>query len=348
MKKVNLLSSFAIIYWLCASAFAATEQQKLEQGMINPGFVEKPAWFKLSFLELPDDIAEATNAGKRLILYFYQDGCPYCKKLLEDNFGKKEIVDKTRQNFDLIAINMWGDKEVVDLQGNDTIEKDFAASLKVMYTPTMLFLDEKGKVVLRINGYYYPQKFNAVLDYVSAAMETKMTFANFYKSRKSTATSGKLHIDPTYLQPPYNLKQQLATTKRPLLVMFEEPNCKLCDELHLDVLQKAETREAIKPFDVVLLNQHSKGFLVTPEGKTMKIAQWADRLNILHSPSLVFFDASGKEVFRTEAFLRTFHIAGAMNYVSSGKYKTQPSFQRYLQDVNKEMSSKGIKVDLMR
>jgi thioredoxin-related protein len=268
--------------------------------------------------------------------------------LLKDNFGNKQIAAKAKQNFDLIAINMWGDKEIVDLQGNETIEKDFASSMKVMYTPTMLFLNEEGKVILRINGYYYPQKFSAVLDYVSAGTENKMTFADYYKAEKSSATSGKLHIDPAYLQPPYNLKQRLSAAKRPLLVMFEEPNCKQCDELHLDILQKAESREAIKPFDVVLLNRHSKGFLVTPDGVAMRIADWSNKLNILHSPSLVFFDTAGKEVFRTEAYLRTFHIVGAMNYVSSGKYINQPSFQRYLQDVTKDMSSKGIKIDLMR
>jgi thioredoxin-related protein len=348
MKKVILISGFALLPLFCASLMAATPQHTLEAGMVNPGYVEKPSWFKLSLLELQVDVAEAAAAGKRVILYFYQDGCPYCTKLLEDNFGNQQIAAKAKQKFDLIALNMWGDREVVDLKGNETIEKEFASSMKVMYTPTMLFLNEKGEVVLRINGYYYPQKFSAVLDYVSAGTESKMTFADYYKTEKKSATSGKLHIDPAYLQPPYNLKQRLATAKRPLVVMFEEPNCKLCDELHLDILQKAESREAIKAFDVVLLNQHSKGFLVTPEGVVMKIADWANQLNIQHSPSLVFFDTTGKEVFRTEAYLRTFHIAGAMNYVSSGKYKSQPSFQRYLQEVNKNMTNKGIKVDLLR
>ena len=122
MKKVILISGFGLLQLLCVSLMAATEQQKLEEGMVNPGYVEKPSWFKLSLMELPDDVAEAAAADKRVILYFYQDGCPYCKKLLEDNFGNKEIAAKAKQNFDLIAINMWGDREVVDLNGNETIE----------------------------------------------------------------------------------------------------------------------------------------------------------------------------------------------------------------------------------
>ncbi len=348
MKKVLFSSICVMLYALCASVYAATEQQKLDAGMVNPGYIEKPAWFKLSLLELQDDVAEASAAGKRLILYFYQDGCPYCEKLIVDNFGNKEIADKAKKNFDMIALNMWGDKEVIDLQGKETIEKDFAAAMKVMYTPTMLFLDEKGQVALRLNGYYFPEKFNAVLDYVAAGMEAKMKFSEYYRAKTATPTTGKLHIDPSYLQPPYNLQQTLQANKRPLLVIFEQPGSKLCDELHLDILQKPESKEAIKGLDVAVLGQHSKGFVVTPDGQAMRISDWAKKLNIQYAPSLVYFDTAGKEVFRTEAYLRTFHIAGSMNYVTSGKYKTQPNFQRYLQDVNKDMISKGIKVELMR
>ena len=345
-QTVLIIFGFMSLY--IGNVMAAAEQQKLEEGMVNPGYVEKPKWFKLSLMELPDDLEEARKANKRLVLYFYQDGCPYCEKLIEDNFGKKNIIDKFQKNFDLIAINMWGDREIVDFKGNPTIEKEFANALKVMYTPTILFFDEDGQVALRVNGYYYPEKFSAALDYVSNKKEKETSFLTYYKEKKADKASPTLHIDPRYLQPPYNLKLAMETSKRPLLVMFEETYCKLCDELHLDILQQEETKEAIKAFDVVLLDSRSNGFLITPTGKAMRINEWADQLNIKFSPSLVFFDNNGVEVFRTEAYLRTFHIAGAMNYVSSGRYKTQTSFQRYLQDVNKEMLDKGLEVDLMK
>lgn len=348
MKTIKTIGLLICLNLMMGVVSAATDSHKLEEGMVNPGYMEKPEWFKLSFMELPDDVVEASRAGKRLVLYFYQDGCPYCEKLLHDNFGRQDIAKKTQKHFEVIAINMWGDRDMVDLQGNSTIEKDFAANMKVMYTPTMLFLDEQGKVVLRINGYYYPRKFDAALDYVANKLESKETFAQYYSVKEKIRDTGKLHMDSQYLQPPYNLQQTLATSKKPLLVLFENPNCKLCDELHQDILPRPEPTAAIKDFNVVLLNRFSKGFIVTPEGKATRIADWAGQLNILHSPSMVFFESSGKEVFRTEAYLRTFHVAGAMTYVSSGKYKTQESFQRYLQDVNKAMTEKGIEVDLMR
>ncbi len=72
---------------------AATPTQ-LEAGLVNPGAIDKPAWFKESFLDLRDDLKEASAANKRVVLYFYQDGCPYCAKLIQDNFGKQSITDK--------------------------------------------------------------------------------------------------------------------------------------------------------------------------------------------------------------------------------------------------------------
>ncbi|MCK5663443.1 MAG: thioredoxin fold domain-containing protein, partial [Thiotrichaceae bacterium] len=94
------------------SIVGAKTEGELSAGMVNPGHEEHPAWFKVSFLDLFEDIEDATDNNKRLMIYYYQDGCPYCKKLLEDNFGQRNIANKTQQYFDVVAINLWGDQEV--------------------------------------------------------------------------------------------------------------------------------------------------------------------------------------------------------------------------------------------
>jgi len=330
---------------LLMTGFAyAAEPQGLSEGMVNPGHEEKPDWFKLSFLDIREDIAEAAAENKRVMLYFYQDGCPYCKKLLQDNFAQKAISDKTQKHFDVIAVNMWGDREVTDLE---TTEKKFAAQMRVMFTPTILFLNEKGGVALRVNGYYYPGKFETALDYVSGKKETSMSFADYFKKNTPEKASGKLHTEVTNLPSPYKLTASARKNKRPLMVMFEQKVCKACDELHLDVLKKEQVKKEIAKYDVVVLNMQSKEKLVTPDGKSLTVSQWAHDLDIKYVPSMVFFDDQGKEVFRAEAYLRTFHVAGSMSYVSSGAYLKQPSFQRYLQGVTQKMHDQGIEVNLL-
>ena len=341
----RILSVLLLIVQPAFGAGPADQGDSLEEGMVNPGYHEQPAWFRQSFLDIREDIKEAGEQGKRLVLYFYQDGCPYCKKLLEINFSQQAIVDKTRNSLDVIAVNMWGDREVIDFKGESTTEKQFATDLKVMFTPTLLFLDEQGKVIMRLNGYYPPHKFATVVDYVGQHKEKEVSFRDYWARVSPPASTGKLHSDAAYLQPPYRLAER--SSGKPLLVLFEQKDCVPCDELHLDILKRKESVDLLKRFDVVLLDMWSKTPLQTPGGVDSTAAEWSKQLGIQYAPSMVLFDESGQEVFRREAYLKAFHTQGSMDYVLSGAYKTQPSFQRYLQGRVAELEAQGIHVDLM-
>ena len=108
----NIISVlFIVLVFHVSSAYSSSEGE-LNPGMVNPGHEEHPAWFKVSFLDLFEDIQDAANNNKRLMVYYFQDGCPYCKILLEENFSQREIAEKTQKYFDVVAINLWGDREV--------------------------------------------------------------------------------------------------------------------------------------------------------------------------------------------------------------------------------------------
>jgi hypothetical protein len=63
---------------------------------------------------------------------------------------------------------------------------------------------------------------------------------------------------------------------------------------------------------------------------------------------MVLFDHSGREVLRNEAYLRAFHVAGSLEYVSSGAYRREPSFQRFLHAKTERMRTRGEEVNLWR
>jgi thioredoxin-related protein len=77
-----------------------------------------------------------------------------------------------------------------------------------------------------------------------------------------------------------------------------------------------------------------------------RLSDWAKSLNIGYVPTLVLFDTSGREVFRIDAYVRPFHLAGALEYVSSGAYRSEPSFQRFLQSKTESLLKRGTAVDL--
>src|SRR3970040_1539527 len=98
-----VLLGAGVMLGLMSASLPAAEKAELR----GVGQFEIPAWFKKSFLDLPHDVAEATRGGKRLMLYFGQDGCPYCAELFNNNFSQAHIVDSPRQHFSTIDFNLW-------------------------------------------------------------------------------------------------------------------------------------------------------------------------------------------------------------------------------------------------
>ncbi len=287
-----------------------------------------PDWFKDSFLYLQEEVDKAAEEGKRVALYFHQEECPYCQRMLNVNFTQRDIVERAQSQFNFIAINIWGDLEVTDLDGTVTSEKDFARAQRVQFTPTILFLDAAGRVSFRLNGYYPPERFSALLDYLGQPSAPAGGFAEFLAARSPAPASTALPQDPANL--PHPLKLDRRASGKPLLVLFEQSDCQACDELHREGLTRDEARELLKAFDVALVDIWSSAPLTTPDGRELAARDWSRELGIHYTPTLLFLDTTGKEVFRTDAYVRPYHLSTSLAYVATGAYQRQPEFQRFI------------------
>lgn len=305
-----------------------------------------PAWFKDSFLDFKEDVAEARDNNKRIMIVFHQPGCPYCNALVERNLAQKDIETKVRKYFDVIALNMWGDKSVVHTDGKKYTEKTFSSMLKVQFTPTILFMDEAGKIILRLNGYLPPHKFNVALDYVSQRLETKTSYHDYIAQHLPKHKGGKMIHEDFFAQSPYNLKRHSKLKSPPIAVFFEQKDCPNCDTLHKKILIDKKTRNIVKQFESVQLDMWSRTPVITPAGRKTTARDWAKALDVKYAPTIVLFDNQGKEIIRSEAFFKLFHTQGIFAYVLEGGYKTQPSFQRYLSKRAEDVRESGEDVDI--
>jgi thioredoxin-related protein len=217
--------------------------------------------------------------------------------------------------------------------------------LKVQFTPTLLFFDERGAIVARLNGYYPPHRFEAAIDWVAGRMEGRTTLADYLKTAVKESASPALHDEPFFLKPPYDLRRRGA---KPLAVFFETPSCTACDELHREAFRRREIQALLPRFDVARFALGERTAVTTPAGDRLPAEDWARSLGIAYTPSVVFFGPDGREVFRIEAYLRPFHLSGALDYVASGAYLREPNFQRFLQARAEEMRRRGEAVDLWR
>lgn len=345
---INVLFCMFLVLASSVSLVSAKTEGELSSGMVNPGHEEHPVWFKVSFLDLFEDIEDAADNNKRLMIYYYQDGCPYCKKLLQENFSQREISDKAKKYFDVVSINLWGDKEVT-VGDKIYTEKNFAEALKVQYTPTLLFFNEDNKIIFRANGYYPPEKFSALLSYIGEKKETALSYQDYMAAIDPQPSTGRIHDDVNSVVSADDLSKDLkGGESQHILVMFEQQKCTTCDELHLDILKRKESLEQMSRFKVVVLDMWSKQMITTPSGEKIKIRDWAKQLDVKYAPSLLFFDTDGNEVFRSDAYLKSFHTQSVMDYVASDAYKTQSNFQRYIDERAEHLREQGIEVDLMK
>ena len=314
------------------------------QGKVIGGQMsEHPSWFKESFLDIAEDVAEASENGKHVILFMHLNGCPYCYKMTEENFKNAPYTDFIQSNFDTIAINIKGDREIAFNDELSVSEKVLAQKLKVMYTPTIIFLNSDNKPVARINGYRSVPEFKHILDYVHEKAYQKTTLAKYIDQKKSrnryTFKDHPQFIHASDLQ---------KLNDKPLAVIFEDSGCVDCERLHNGYLTEDEVRTILKKYHVVRLDALSDQPITDPNGNKTTPKEWAHQLKLTYRPGIVLFD-KGQEIMRIESLLYRYHFTEILRYVGDRLYKEYPnSFYDYLADRTRELTDMGEDIDLSK
>lgn len=123
----------------CCALIVATWAQAAELG--DDGLHKAP-WMRDTFKDLGEDLSEARDDGKRLMILIEQRGCIYCKKMHEEVFVVPEIGAFIEEHFFVVQINMFGDVEVTDFDGTTLPEKEMVRRWGVLFTPNILFLPD--------------------------------------------------------------------------------------------------------------------------------------------------------------------------------------------------------------
>ena len=109
-------------------------------------------WIRDTFKDLQEDLDEANAEGKRLAIFVEQLGCIYCTKMHESVYPDPELSDYIDENFFVIQLNLHGDLEVVDFDGDTLTEKQIARKWGILFTPSVIFLPEEveeGKTAIQ-------------------------------------------------------------------------------------------------------------------------------------------------------------------------------------------------------
>ncbi len=129
-------------HFLFAAAMALTAGPALATEIGDDGLHKAP-WMRDTFKDLREDLDEANAEGKRLVLFFEQRGCIYCKKMHEEVLSREDVSSYIGENFFVVQLNLHGDIEVTDFDGEALSEKDMARKWGILFTPTIMFLPEE-------------------------------------------------------------------------------------------------------------------------------------------------------------------------------------------------------------
>lgn len=290
-----------------------------------------PNWFEQTFWYLNDDINDAVKAGKiGIMIDASEESCTYCIAFIERSLDRPDIQKRFRRNFNALGLEVIGDTQIHDVDGKAYSVKNFLEKYKAYVTPTLLFFGKDGKLLLKITGYYSPEKFSQVLDYFESGQYEKQSWRDFYAARNDKGSAGMVYEPALFKVKADNLARNKNRAKRPLMVLFEKPGCEDCKRLHDKVLNAQTTRNWIEHFDAVQINaDDDKNSLVTPGGIKTNAKAWAAALNLTYYPAFVFFDESGKEVFRLETYTRNVRLENSMSLVLNKGYIDEPQLQRW-------------------
>ncbi|MDH5181466.1 MAG: thioredoxin fold domain-containing protein [Gammaproteobacteria bacterium] len=282
-----------------------------------------PDWFKLSFLDIREDIEDAKQGKRGLIIYYGQKYCPYCKAHLQNNWGDKSIIAYTRANFDVIAIDIRGNRTVTTLNGKEISERDFAIQQKANFTPALQFYDRKGKLALKITGYRQPYQFKAALEYVADLHHEKESFPQYYARAEKAYSFGS---DKLNEMAQFNAPLQAG---RPGVVFYEHSSCHACDVLHGGPLLNKEIQQRLAQLNVRQVDIQSDAPVQALDGKNLSGKQRARQLQLDYAPTLIFYDPQGKEIIRIDAVVWFFRLRNVLDYVTGGAYQRYPDFQEW-------------------
>ncbi len=315
---------------------AGETRGKLTGGVLH----EVPAWFKESFLEIADDVDDATQAGKHVLLFFELSGCPYCDRMLEESFEAEPLSSYIQANFDAIVINILGDRDIAFNEEISVTEKELAEILKVYSTPALLFLNKENKTIARVNGYRARERFKLVLEFVATKSYQTTTLADYLQAKLDK------NVYQLRANSLFSKITDLSSVDGPLMVIFEDGSCYDCNEFHDGILAHKQVREEIAPFTIVRLDADSNEAIRDVHGNQTTPAELVRQHDMIYRPGVLVFD-EGNLVRRHDSLTFPHHFKESMRYVAGGYYQ-QTDYHNYSRQRTEDLLANGVVIDLGR
>jgi thioredoxin-related protein len=284
--RVVLLATLALFLGIPNVAQPETEADSREP---------REFFFAQTFGDLPEELAEAREANKLgLMLFFEQEGCPYCDRMLKTILNQPEVQDWYRERFVSIAVDINGDVELTDVDGITLPSKVFAEHRRVKTTPTISFIDLSGaEVYRRVTMVSGPREFMMMGQYIAEGRYTDTSwrdYAGAYPEVVNSATVQQV-VD-------FRLEAAAAAASGVnLLLAVTREGCRYCAQLRREFLAPMiRSGEYVDKVRIREMMMEPDTAITDFSGQVTTTAKIAARYGVSITPTVLLLDSSGNSL----------------------------------------------------
>ena len=118
-----------------------------------------------------DEALRSPDKSRKFFVYFFSEGCGYCRMLENKTFSDQEIIDYINTNYTPVRVNIGGETKV-------------ASTFGVSAVPDLRFLTAEGEGIARWPGYIEKAQLAPLLKYIHTNSYKDMSFRDFLKKQK--------------------------------------------------------------------------------------------------------------------------------------------------------------------
>jgi thioredoxin-related protein len=104
-------------------------------------------------------------AQRPLVVYFEQGQCHACDVLHGDPL-RDPAITRVLNRLDNVQLDMWSDTPVITPDGKRTTAEQWAKDLGLFYAPSLIFFDEHGREIMRVDSVVRFYRLSNVLAYI--------------------------------------------------------------------------------------------------------------------------------------------------------------------------------------
>ena len=145
-------------------------------------------FFNETWGDFSEELVNAKSQGKKGVLIFFEmDECPFCHYMKTNVLSQPEVQEYYRKHFLLFPVDIEGDIEITNFQGESTKQKDFAfKENRVRATPVFAFFDLQGKRIHRHTGKTNGvEEFLWMGEYVAMGEYKNMPFVKYKRQKRN-------------------------------------------------------------------------------------------------------------------------------------------------------------------